>query len=77
MAVLNYAEKNRINKLISGFKDEIVTISIHECSMLTNSVNVICNCRYGYFKPIDLVGKNTWYSGMELNKKYTLEELGL
>lgn len=80
MTVLNFAEKNRISKLISGFGTTIRTVSLNKCSFDTNWVQVVIRCYYCYqdfLIPVDMVKKNTWYSGMELNKEYTLEELGI
>lgn len=72
--ILDEVEKKYLKAVIKPFKDRIVSISKEEnnnedcfiCIELRD--DVLC---LPYFK------ENTMYRGMELDKKYTLKELGL
>lgn len=72
--ILDDAEKEYLSAVIKPFRNKIVSISKEKC------------CNEGYFINVELENdvlifpdfKNeTMYEGMELEKQYTLKELGL
>lgn len=77
--VLNKAEREYLSAVIEPFRDKVKFIKLpsYECLHLTDT----CIRMYGDYHcelvklPSFKIG--TMYKGMELDKKYTLEELGL
>lgn len=74
--ILNEKEKEYLSYVFRPFKDEIIHIykspSVYEG--YEEITVVMTDCRYLAFPAFE---KNTMYKGMEIEKNYTLEELGL
>lgn len=77
--VLNKAEKEYLSAVIKPFRDKVKFIRLpsYECLNLTHTcMRMYGDCRCELVKlPSFKIG--TMYKGMELDRKYTLEELGL
>ena len=79
--ILNEKEKKYLSNVIKPFRDKVISITnFYEESIDNNFIEIevkqnYCNengyVSFPYFK------KGTMYKGMKLDKKYTLEELGL
>lgn len=77
--ILDDAERKYLSAVIRPFRDSIKIIKKHS---LRNNENIMIfydDAAAGYEKYIDLpyFKKGTMYKGMENNRNYTLEELGL
>lgn len=77
--ILDDAEKRYLSAIIKPFRDSIKYITKHS---LRNNENILVfyyDTAAGYEKYIDLpyFKKGTMYKGMEGNRHYTLEDLGL
>ena len=73
--ILDEAERKYLSDVIRPFRDDVEFIC-KNCSYVDNEyINI------GYYKNdntlLPCFKKGTMYKGMELNKEYTLEELGL
>lgn len=74
--VLNEKEKEYLSAVIKPFKDREIKICKYESvNKSFEYIVIIFNNSEGFWLPN--FKKNTMYKGMELEKKYTLEELGL
>ena len=71
--ILKEKEKKYLGGVIRPFKDEIEYIRKRFNNEFTEWIEIYINGEVAMFFPY--FKKNTMYKGMELNKKYTLEEL--
>lgn len=76
-SILTEKEKTYLENVIRPFKDEVKTIShLKDIRFqLVEYISIYINCFERICLPNFSAG--TMYKGMELNKKYTIEELGL
>ena len=76
--ILNDTERKYLSAVIRPFKKDVCTVCkkyVQSCSGLSYEYIVVklSNERWGFPKFIE----GTMYKGMEVNKEYSLEELGL
>ena len=72
--ILDEKEKEYLSKVIAPFRDKVLgirKISTFKSEYISIDIARECEIPFPYFE------KNTMYKGMELNKKYTLKELGI
>ena len=81
--ILDKKEKEYLSAVIKPFRDRKVCLCKLEDNYTNDQFEMICinvkqldDKRYGHFL-LPFFKKSTMYKGMELNKKYTLKELGL
>lgn len=76
--ILDEKEKEYLSNVIKPFRDKVMNIAKYDTEK--NQFIRICYCdidknlEYMYFPPFK---KGTMYKGMEVNKKYSLEDLEL
>ena len=79
-SILDKEEKDYLSAVIKPFRERIYTIQKCKCN---RSINYICITLRGIpdyrieLLTLPNFEEDTMYKGMELNTKYTLEELGL
>lgn len=75
--ILDEKEKEYLSAVIRPFRDRVEYIK--KVGGNREFIEITINDKYFYFDNINLpyFKKGTMYKGMELNKKYTLKELGL
>ena len=72
--ILDYAEKRYLSEVIRPFREEVIAIEKSEAPAGKEYISIFLKddgMHFPYF------AKDTRYSGLELEKKYTPEELGL
>lgn len=72
--ILDDAEKRYLRGVIKPFRNDVLGIKKKECVIDEFIAIIIKNCQIIY---LPLFKEGTMYCGMEENKRYTLEELGL
>lgn len=80
--ILDDKEKEYLNAVIKPFRNKVeITIQKSQETTFKDMEYIsIYSCRendYGRYTDLPFFEKGTMYKGMELNKEYTLEELGL
>ena len=78
-SILNEKEKKYLNDVISPFKEKVISISktnFHDNYFIVISVNGKSRGSFSNHT-LPIFDEQDSYIGMELNKGYTLEELGL
>lgn len=73
--ILDDVEKEYLSAVIKPFRSRVKCIA--KVESLSGSVQFICIELYGDYMIFPSFKKNTMYKGMELRRRYTLEELGL
>ena len=76
--ILNHSEKRYLANVIEPFKDRVMYVIKSENSM--GEYISICSCHHTDWFDVTLLPefeKGAMYKGMEINKRYNLEELGL
>lgn len=77
--ILDDVEKEYLSNVIKPFRDSVISICKHNL----RGYEYVCTIFYDKFYcnkncfSLPLFEKGTMYKGMELDKQYTLEELGL
>lgn len=71
--ILDEKEKEYLRAVIKPFRDRVKCIQ----KSYNNFYEYITICLIGERVPLPYFKKGTMYKGMEKNKEYTLEELGL
>ena len=72
--ILDDAEKRYLSAVIKPFRKSVNSIRKAEVCGGDEAICIDTEKRYMVFPPFD---KGTMYKGMEINRKYTLKELGL
>lgn len=72
--ILDYAEKKYLSEVIRPFRKEVIAIEKSEAPAGKEYISIFLKDDSIYFPYFE---KGTWYSGLEPEKKYTPEELGL
>ena len=72
--VLDKVEKRYLENVLRPFKDRVVYVK--KKNSISKQYLYFCLNSHDYFS-LPLFEKDTMYKGMELNKEYTLKELGL
>jgi hypothetical protein len=77
--ILDKAEKEYLTAVIKPWKDRITHIGKSLDGIYAEYISIHYTDVYGGTDTVELPSfkENAMYKGMELNKKYTLEELGL
>ena len=76
--ILSEEEKEYLNKAIRPFRNEVEhLIKWRHPNFRSDKMFIGILCLNNEIKALPYFESNTMYKGMELNKKYTLEELGL
>lgn len=78
--ILNETEKEYLSAVIKPFRDKVIHIEKVECPNYKFFINIKINSALsetGYEDITLQFFQNEMYKGMETNKEYTLEELGL
>lgn len=75
--ILDEVEKRYLSNVIRPFKDKVKNIIKTKSIALKDKEYIIIRIINGNNIPLPYFDKNTMYKGMELEKTYTLEELGL
>ena len=79
--ILDEKEKEYLSAVIRPWRDKVKHIykgnSVSHKDL--ESICIACNCPFGVLHFVDFpcFKKSTMYKGMELNREYTLEDLGL
>lgn len=78
--ILEEAEKEYLSNVIKPFRKRVIMITKRQYSPNTDYISISYldiedSCQFRLELPI--FKKGTMYKGMELNKEYTLEDLGL
>lgn len=73
--ILTQKEKEYLENFLRPFKDRVTTINKYRWGESREYIRIWLSFNESISLP--LFAKNTMYKGMELNKEYTLEELGL
>ena len=80
-AILDEKEKEYLSAVIKPFRDKVISIAnYYEESIDNNFIEIEVKqnyCNENQYVSLPYFKKGTMYKGMEENKKYTLEELGL
>lgn len=71
--ILDKVEKEYLENFLRPFKNKVELIEKRE----SRNKQYVCICINGQYIYLPYFEKNTMYKGMELNKEYTLKELGL
>lgn len=72
--ILDDAEKAYLSAVIKPFRNEVLGIKKKECAIDECIAIIVKDCQIIY---LPLFKEGTMYQGMERDKRYTLEELGL
>ena len=75
--ILDNTEKRYLSNVIRPFRDKVKNIIKIKSIALKDKEYIIIRIINGNNIPLPYFDKNTMYKGMELEKTYTLEELGL
>lgn len=77
--ILDKKEKEYLSNVIKPFRDKVISIAkFYEESIDNNFIEIEVNQSYcNEYIDLPYFKKGTMYKGMQTNKKYTLEELGL
>lgn len=82
--ILNKKEKKYLSNVIKPFKSSVTSIAkkyVNHCGSKGQYIEIkVKNIRYTFSKDLFYLPEfkqNTMYKNMEINKEYTLEELGL
>ena len=75
--ILDNTEKRYLSNIIRPFRDKVKNIIKTKSITLKDKEYIIIRIINGNNIPLPYFDKNTMYKGMELEKTYTLEELGL
>ena len=75
--ILDEVEKRYLSNVIRPFRDKVKNIIKTKSIALKDKEYIIIRIINGNNIPLPYFDKNTMYKGMELEKTYTLEELGL
>lgn len=75
--ILDNTEKRYLSNVIRPFRDKVKNIIKTKSIALKDKEYIIIRIINGNNIPLPYFDKNTMYKGMELEKTYTLEELGL
>lgn len=82
--ILNKKEKRYLSNVIKPFKSSVTSIAkryVNHCGSKGQYIEIkVKNIRYTFAKDLFYLPEfkqNTMYKNMEINKEYTLEELGL
>lgn len=73
--ILDRGERKYLEGVLRPFKNEVIYILMKQESCVNASINIYFKHNEFMFLPDFKIG--TMYKGMQMNKKYTLEELGL
>lgn len=79
-SILDEVEKRYLEGVIRPFKDKVVGIERHDTikhSFIRIYTKFFDDNRYIEYMCLPYFKKDTMYKGMEVDKEYTLEELGL
>lgn len=79
-AILDEKEKEYLSAVIKPFRDKVISIANYYEESIDNNfieIEVKNYCNENQYVSLPFFKKGTMYKGMEENKKYTLEELGL
>lgn len=74
-SILTEKEKRYLEGVLSPFKDRVVYVCKHFCNPKEEFIGF--GIRNVEWTPFPSFKKDTMYKGMELDRRYTLEELGL
>lgn len=75
--ILDEAERRYLSGVIRPFKDEVTDIIKYKSYDFENKEYIVIHCNQSETTMFPYFDKGTMYKGMELDKEYTLEELGL
>lgn len=77
--ILDKAEKKYLKRVIGHWRDEVTSISKVSASYRKKEYIIITTEISGWkhYTELPLFETNSMYKGMELNKEYSLEDLGL
>ncbi len=75
--ILDEEERKYLSGVIMPFRDRITDIIKYKSYDFENKEYIVIHCNQSETTMFPYFDKGTMYKGMELNKEYTLEELGL
>ena len=76
-SILDEKERKYLSGVIRPFRDRITDIIKHKSYDFENKEYIVIHCNQSETTLFPYFEKGSMYKGMELNKEYTLKELGL